>query len=265
MPLVFSAIMPHPPVLIPEIGKDNLKKLKKTEDAMKQLEKDFYASQPESLVIISTQEKVSPDSFTLNLSAEYKADFKDFGDFGLELKFKSDFMSMQEIRSADESNDTVAIVLSSEERLEHGFSVPLYFLTQHIKDIPIIPVAYSGLDYQAHYDFGKFLYDQLASLNKRFAVVASADLSHTLTKDAPGGLNEKGKEFDDQVIAALKKKDFKSLVEMDPKLAEEAKESGLRSILILLGMLDSLDVDPNVMSYEGPFGVGYAVCNLNLK
>lgn len=265
MPVVFSAITPHPPVLIPEIGKDNLEKLKQTEEAMKKIEQEFYASKPDSVVILSTQENVSSDAFTINLSAEYKADFKDFGDFGLELKFKGDFMSMQKIRASDESNESVAIVLNSEERLEHGFSVPLYFLTRHAKDMPIIPIAYSGLDYQAHYDFGKFLYDQLASINKRFAVIASADLSHTLSKDAPGGFNEKGKEFDELIVNSLKKKDFKSIAGIDPQLAAEAQESGLRSIIILLGMLESLQVAPEVISYEGPFGVGYAVCDFKVS
>lgn len=265
MPLVFSAITPHPPVLIPEIGKDNLDKLKKTQEAIEQLEQDLYAAKPDSIIVISTQENVSNDAFTINLSADYKADFKDFGDFGLELKFKSDFMSMQEIRAGDESNDKVSIIMNSDERLEHGFSVPLYFLTKHNKDVPIIPIAYSGLDYQAHYDFGKFLYDRLMKINKRFAVIASADLSHTLTKESPGGFNEKGQEFDDKVVKAIEKKDFKSIVEMDPALASAAKESGLKSILILLGILSSLEVDPKILSYEGPFGVGYCVCNMNLK
>ena len=265
MPIVFAAITPHPPVLIPEIGKDNLAKIKKTQEAMKKIEQELYASKPDSLVVLSTQENVSPDSFTINLSAEYKADFKDFGDFGLELNFKGDFMSMQKIRSADESNQSVAIVLNSEERLEHGFSVPLYSLTKHAKDLPIIPIAYSGLDYQAHYDFGKFLYDQLTSINKRFAIVASADLSHTLSPDAPGGFNANGKKFDELIINALKKKDLPAIVSLDPQLAAEAKESGLRSIIILLGMLSNLQVTPEVLSYEGPFGVGYGVCHFKIS
>ena len=262
MPVVYTAITPHPPVLIPEIGKDNVNKLKKTAAAMKQIEQDLYAAKIDSLVVISTQEKVSPDSFTINLSADYRADFKDFGDFGLELKFKSDFMSIQEIRARDEGNDQVAIALNSEERLEHGFSVPLYFFMQHLKNVPIIPIAYSGLSYQEHFKFGTFLYDQLASINKRFAVLASADLSHRLTKDAPAGFSAKGKEFDKQLLALLKKKDWQGVINMDPELIKEAAESGLRSIIILLGMLEQLNVEPELLSYEGPFGVGYAVMRL---
>lgn len=265
MPLVFSAITPHPPVLIPEIGKDNLKKISDTEEAMKKLEQEFYAAKPESVVIISRQERVSPDSFTINLSADYVADFKDFGDFSLELKFKSDYMTMQKIRSADESNEEVSIVLNSEQHLEHGFSVPLYFLTKHMKDIPVVPIAYSGLDYQAHYQFGRFLHDRLSEINKRFAVIASADLSHKLTKDSPAGFDPQGKEFDDLLVGLLKKNDLKGVAGIKSELAQAAGESGFRSIMVLLGVLESFNVETEVMSYEGPFGVGYTVANFRIK
>ena len=146
MPIVFSAITPHPPVLIPEIGKDNLKKLKQTDDAMKKLEQEFYAVKPDSVVVISPHGEVLKDSFNINLNSDYTANFKDFGDFGLELKFKSDYMTIQNIRAADETGDAAPLSLTSQEELEHGFSVPLYFLLQHLKDIPIVPITYSALD-----------------------------------------------------------------------------------------------------------------------
>jgi len=264
MPLVFSAISPHPPVLIPEIGKDNLKKISKTEEAMKKLEQEFYASKPESILVISPHGQIFDDAFNINLSADYSANFKEFGDFGLELKFKSDYLSIQEIRAADETHKAVPITLTSQNELDHGFSVPLYYLTQHLKNIPLIPVTYSGLDLQKHFEFGQFLYRQLAKINKRFGVLASGDLSHRLTKDAPGGYSAKGKEFDKKLAELVKKKDIKGILNIDPKLRQEAGECGLRSIAILLGMIESLNTKTEILSYEGPFGVGYMVCNFRL-
>ena len=264
MPIVFAGIAPHPPVLIPEIGKDNLKKISKTEEAMKKLEQEMYAAKAESIVIISPHGKVAPDAFNLNLSADYSANFKEFGDFSLELKFKSDFMAIQEIRASDESNEAAPIILTSESELDHGFGVPLYFLTQHQKNLPIAPITYSALDYQKHFEFGEFIYRQLAKINKRFAVVASGDLAHTLTKEAPAGYSEQGKEFDKQVIDLIKKADFAGLSKIKPELIKAASECGLRSMIILGGVLASLNVKPEVLSYEGPFGVGYLVCNFRL-
>ncbi|MFA6215915.1 MAG: AmmeMemoRadiSam system protein B [Patescibacteria group bacterium] len=264
MPIVFAAITPHPPVLIPEIGKDNVKKIDKTLQAFKKLEQDFYASKPESVVIISPHGKILPDSFSINLNSDYAANFKEFGDFGLELKFKSDYMSIQEIRAADETNQAVPIVLTSEKEIDHGFSIPLYFLTSHLKNIPIIPLTYSGLNYQQHFAFGQFLHRQLAKINKRFAIIASGDLSHRLTKDAPGGFSAEGKKFDKKLVDLIKKKDTQGILNLDQELVKQAGECGLRSVVTLLGILDDLNVKPEVLSYEGPFGVGYLVCNFKL-
>ena len=264
MPIVFSAITPHPPVLIPEIGKDNLKKLTKTETAMKTLEQDFYAAKPDSVVVISPHGQVLPDSFNINLNADYTANFKDFGDFSLELKFKSDYMTIQQIRAADETNEAAPLVLSSNENLEHGFSVPLYFLTQHLKNIPIVPITYSALGYEEHFAFGKFLYNQLSSSNKRIAVIASGDLSHKLSKDSPAGYSPQGEKFDKAFVALIKKKDAAGIIKLDPKLIEAAEQTALRSVLILFGIIDTLNTKTEVLSYEAPFGVGYLVSQFKL-
>ncbi len=264
MPIVFSAITPHPPVLIPDIGKDNLKKIKKTEESMKKLEQELYAAKPDTIVIISPHGQILNDAFNINLSSDYIADFKDFGNFSLELKFKSDYMSIQQIRAADETKKNVAITLTSSSKLDHGFSIPLYYLTQHLKNVPIIPITYSVLDYQKHFEFGKFLHRQLSKINKRFAVIASGDLSHRLTNDAPAGYSEKGKKFDSQLVKLIKNKDIQGILNIDQDFCLQAGECGLRSIIVLFGIIESLNFMPDVFSYEGPFGVGYLVCNFKL-
>jgi len=265
MPLVFAAIAPHPPVLIPEIGQDNLKKLKKTKAAVEKLESELYAAKPESILIISPHGQVMPEAFNINLSPNYQSDFKEFGDFGLMLEFKSDYMAIQNIRAGDETQKKVNLVLTSQPSIDHGFSVPLYYLTKHFKNLPIIPVTPAELDYQKHFQFGEFLNQRLAVIDKRVAVIASADLSHKLTKDAPAGYSKKGAEFDQRFLALLKKNEVKGILALEPKLVSEAGVCGLRSIIILLGLISSMSFKSELLSYEGPFGVGYAVVNFNFQ
>jgi len=265
MPIVFAAITPHPPVLLPEIGKENLAKIQNTASAMEKLEQELYAARPDSIVVISPHGQILEDAFNVNLSADYKANFKEFGDFSLELNFKSDYMSIQEIRASDESQKQVPIVLTSSQELDHGFSVPLYYLTKHLKSIPIIPITYSTLDWEQHFNFGNFLHGQLSKISKRFAIVASGDLSHRLTKDAPGGYSKKGEEFDKKLVELIRANKIDEILKFDPKLAQEAGECGLRSILILLGILKQMNVVPEILSYEGPFGVGYMVANYKFQ
>jgi len=47
----------------------------------------------------------------------------------------------------------------------------------------------------------------------------------------------------------------------------EAGECGLRSFCFLLGILEASGIDwqPEILAYEGPFGVGYLVANFKLK
>ncbi len=40
---------------------------------------------------------------------------------------------------------------------------------------------------------------------------------------------------------------------------KKAGECGMRSIAMLLGVINEVDLKPNILSYEGPFGVGYLV------
>lgn len=265
MPIVFSAIVPHPPVLIPEIGKDHAKDLAITHDALKKIEQELYAAKPDCLVLISPHGTVMPESFSINLSPEYVAHFKEFGDYGIELKHHGDYMSIQAIRAADESNKEAPIVLTSTQELDHGFGVTLFTLAQHIKDVPIIPITPSGLDLEKHFEFGQFLHRQLSKIDKRFAVIASGDLSNKLSKDAPAGFSDLAERFDTELVEGLKKHDQHAVMSIDKKVIAEAGGCGLRPIVMLLGLLKEMEVTPTVLSYEKPFGVGYVVVNYQFR
>ncbi|MDD5222100.1 MAG: extradiol ring-cleavage dioxygenase, partial [Patescibacteria group bacterium] len=73
-----------------------------------------------------------------------------------------------------------------------------------------------------------------------------------------------GKIFDDKLISLLKTKSWKQILDLDQGLINDAGECGLRSILILLGIIKNLNYKPELLSYEGPFGVGYLVMNFKL-
>ena len=46
---------------------------------------------------------------------------------------------------------------------------------------------------------------------------------------------------------------------MDKCMIEEAGECGIRSLYILLGDMEGNSIQGELLSYEGPFGVGYGV------
>jgi aromatic ring-opening dioxygenase LigB subunit len=93
----------------------------------------------------------------------------------------------------------------------------------------------------------------------RTAIIASADLSHVLKPAGPYGYHSAGPLFDKLVVKAIKEKDAGQLLRLGAGFLERAAECGLRSILFLMGAFEGRAYEAEVLSYEGPFGVGYLV------
>ncbi len=260
--LVFSAITPHPPILIPTIGRESLEQIKKTCRAMEELGRDFYLAQPETAIIISPHGKLFSDAFTLNSAPEFSVDFKAFGDLETKLEFSGDIGLGHKIKETLETK--IPLQLISEPELDHGAGVPLYYLNQKIK-AKIVPLGYAFFDLKKHFELGQALAEIIHREKRRIAVIASGDLSHSLTPAAPAGYMVEGKKFDEQLIKLIKEKNFDAILNLDKNLVENANECGLRSIVILAGILAEYNFEPQVLSYEGPFGVGYLVCNFELN
>jgi len=263
MSLVFSAIVPHPPILIPSIGKEHIDSITATKSALEHLEQDLYATKPDTLIIISPHGQIQADSFTININAEFRADFKSFGDFTTVDTFDGDttLLTIDKERISDQ----VPINIISDPALDHGVSIPLYYLTRHLPNIRIIPIGFSFLDNQSHLAFGQALKETILSTDKRVAVIASADLSHCLTEKSPLPFNPAGKEFDDTMMRLLANRDTTAITNLDQQLVERAGECGLRSIIILLGTLSGMNYQSEIISYEAPFGVGYPVVRFVLE
>jgi AmmeMemoRadiSam system protein B len=264
MPLVFAAITPHPPLLIPSIGKQSLKKLEKTKIALEQMEKDLYITHPEILIIISPHGSYFDDAFTLNVSTNFQTDLREFGDLATKIKFHGEAQLASLIREGTKKEHFSATMIS-EQNLDHGSSVPLSYLTKHLKKIKIIQIGFCDLDWKTHVAFGAMLADKISQINKRVAVIASGDLSHALISDAPAGYNPAGPEFDKKIQDLLAANNLSGMLQLDKKLVTDASECGFRSFLILMGILQGVHHTYKSYAYEGPFGVGYLTANFALS
>lgn len=263
MSLVFAAITPHPPLLIPAIGKDNLKKINKSKRALEKLEEELYLSKPDIILTISPHGTIFSDAFSINLCSEFKTDLRDFGDLTTNLTFKGEMNLPNVIREASKIKKYPTTMIS-EPTLDHGVAVPLYYLTAHLPNISLLPIGFSGADWKTHVDFGYLLKEEIMHTTKRVAVIASGDLSHALTTDAPAGFNPKGREFDAKIQELLAARNTTGMLQLDPQFVESAAECGFRSILILMGILRNVNYTYEAHAYEGPFGVGYLTANFVL-
>jgi aromatic ring-opening dioxygenase LigB subunit len=263
MPLVFAAITPHPPFLVPGIGKDVADRVSKTRLALEKLEEDIYLSKPDVIMIFSPHSNLIDDAFTINVSPEFEADFKEFGDVTTKLHFQGEMSLAAAIREASVEDKTFPVVLTSERSLDHGIAIPLCLLAQHLPQVAILPIGFCGLSAEVHLNFGKFLKERIMQSTKRVAVIASADLSHALTAEAPKPFHPSGPQFDARIQELLIAKKTDEIVAFDPAQILQAAECGFRSIVMLLGVLHNISYTYTPYAYEAPFGVGYLTANFS--
>jgi len=158
------------------------------------------------------------------------------------------------------------LIIVSSPHPDWGFKVPLYFLAKRYKPDAIKPILTDFESPQVHFQRGKEMIKNIPK-NKKVAWIASGDMSHRLKEDGPYGFHLSGPKFDQEFIKLLKRKDIQAILNLNSRLVEEAGECGLRSFSMLLGALeaDKNNWQPEVLSYEGPFGVGYLVANFKIK
>lgn len=265
--LVGCALMPHPPIMVPEVGGTELAKIGATVQAAQEAAEALAAKNPQTVILITPHGPVFGDAVSVSVHPRLKGNLAAFGVPEVALGFETDGLLVRHIlRKAErlginvvELTDDVAKTYRFSLQLDHGALIPLYYLHKAGFRGQIVHIAMGMLPYEEMYTFGKAVQAAVGMVDKRVAVIASGDLSHRLTEDAPAGYSPKGAEFDQAVVAAVGDMDVKALLSLDGRLIEEAGECGLRPIFFLLGVLGGLEARSRVLSYEGPFGVGYAV------
>ena len=254
--IVFAAIVPHSPLLVPSIGKEHREKMSCTAAALQEIEQALYVSKPDAICIIAPHGARYPDAYSVNLSDKYVGNFKSFGDFSTTVEAKSDFLVIDHMQRRLRE-DGVPFTLTSSEEIDYGFSVPILLLTSHLPAWKLIPITPSMFDGKSHYEFGTQIKRTLHSESQRIAIIASADLSHKVNDQSPGGATADGVAFDAAVQKAALANSPEALLALTPELIESVGQCGYRPIMTLLGTLNELNVTPKTLCYEAPFGVGY--------
>lgn len=262
--LKFACFVPHSPLLVPEIGKENFGKLAETNKAYEELEQELYAAQPDVIMVISSHaNKRGGNFFTINQNPNLKVNFKEFGDLITNLEYENEIGFGYQIKELCENDCN--IMMTADEILDYGSGIPLFKLTQHLKNVRIVSIGYGDLPNNTHVKFGEMIRKQIDHSHKRIAVIASGDLSHKLHKDSPAGYSPRGQEFDQAIIKNLNNKKNEHIINLDNDLVVDAGECGFRTLLVMLGILNDIKYNPKKLSYQSPFGIGYLVQNFELQ
>ncbi|MDR2489124.1 MAG: AmmeMemoRadiSam system protein A [Desulfovibrio sp.] len=262
MTLLWAALMPHPPIIIPEVGKGREKEASATLSGAERLrqrvtELHQAGNSPDFLFVLSPHLPYAPGALFINAAPRVTGSLKAFGAPGVAVEAEISDMTQWIAASLRAAGITIAQDALEDISRDHGSLVPLCRLARAFKDgklPPLVMASPSGLSLQHALLAGR----TLAGLTqpKTWALVSSGDLSHRLKPGAPAGFNPDGAIFDRAVVKALESGEPSALMELSPAMRENAGECGLRSVLVLLGLCAA---PVEVLSYEGPFGVGY--CN----
>lgn len=260
MPIVGAFIVPHPPIIIHDIGRGQENKTQKTLDAYEEVAKRVEQLQPDTIVVTTPHSIIYSDYIHLSPGRRAEGSFKDFGVSNVKMAVDYDEELVQAIISiAEEKGISAGTKGERSKLLDHGTMVPLYFINQHYTKYKLVRIALSGLSLLTHYEFGRCIAKAVEQSDKRVVLIASGDLSHKLKEDGPYGLSREGPIFDEEITEAMAIGDFLKFLSFDENFCDAAAECGLRSFIIMSGALDGKSLKSELLSYEGPFGVGYAV------
>lgn len=261
MAIIGAAVLPHPPLAAGKVALEQKKLIQSTVDSFLRIAKKIQTLSPETIVLISPHAPLYADYFHLSSSQENEkilGDFSRFGDSKTKVEAVYDKIFVDALSTLCKKDDFPCGTLGKKEAfLDHGVTVPLYFVQKEYTDFALVRLGLSGLSLAEHYELGIKIAETAEKLNKKTFILASGDLSHKLLYDGPYGWAAEGAEYDKKVMEVLEKALFGELLSFDEAFLEKAAECGHRSFCVMAGCFDGLAVEAKKLSYEGPFGVGY--------
>lgn len=261
MAVISAYMVPHPPLIVPEIGKGQEQAIEHTIKAYHEAAQRIGRERPDTIVLFSPHQVMYTDYFHISPGKGAKGDFSRFraGNVKMDVSYDTDFIE----KLCELTNNTAfpaGTYGEQDKHLDHGTMVPLYFVNQYWKDYRLVRIGLSGLPLVRHYELGSYIQKTADLLDRKVVLIASGDLSHRLKEDGPYGYQKEGPEYDRRIMDVMGRGSFGELLSFSEDFCEKAGECGHRSFTIMAGALDKTGIIPEKLSYEGPFGVGYGIC-----
>ncbi|MBQ6165669.1 MAG: AmmeMemoRadiSam system protein A [Clostridia bacterium] len=261
MPLLAAFMVPHPPLIVPQIGKGGEKQILETTKAYERVAGEIAALQPDTIIITSPHAVMYADYFHISPGGGAHGSFTRFGAPGVRFSESYDTELVKRISALADAEELPAGTLGERDKsLDHGTMVPLWFLRNQYAGGRLVRIGLSGLPLTEHYRLGKIIAKAASETEKKIVLIASGDLSHKLQTYGPYGFAPEGPEYDRRIMDVCARAAFGEMLEFDENFCEKAAECGHRSFVIMAGAFDGLGVKATVLSHQDITGVGYGVC-----
>jgi AmmeMemoRadiSam system protein A/AmmeMemoRadiSam system protein B len=265
-------LMPHPPIVIPEVGKGEELKISETSKSMDAIGKQISEKKPKTIIIVTPHGTMFQDAVALAYEDSVHGDLSNFRAPAVSMNLSINKQLTNKIYERAMEED-IPVIMATKELLskfnaslaiDHGTMVPLYFVNKYYRDYRLIHITYAPLSDIELYKLGKVIAKAAEETDENIVFIASGDLSHRLKEDGPYDFSPFGEKFDKGFLEHLKNGDVVGAFNMDKETVCSAGECGRRSVLVMLGALEGLKFSGELLSYEGTFGVGYGVMRFNV-
>lgn len=262
MSIVAAFMVPHPPMIVPDVGRGSEKQIEKTIRAYEKVAEEIAALRPETIIISSPHSIMYADYFHISPGTGASGSLSDFGAPHVKFNIDYDEELVNILVGKAKALHFPAGTLGEKRReLDHGTMVPLWFIQKKYKNFKIVRTGLSGHDLLKHYEYGMLIKDSVEELGRKAVYVASGDLSHKLKDYGPYGFAEEGPLYDSRIMDVCSGARFGELFDFDENFCEKAAECGHKSFVIMAGSLDGKSIEAVQYSHEDVTGVGYGICS----
>ena len=261
-----AVMVPHPPLIIPDVGRGQEKAIQATIDAYHEAAKKIASWKPDTVVVLSPHSIMYADYFHISPGTGARGDFGQFRAPQVKIQVQYDTELVEALSQEAEAREIPAGTMGERDsRLDHATMIPLWFLNHYYTDYKTVRIGLSGLPLSQHYMLGQCIQKAAELCGRNIVVIGSGDLSHKLKEDGPYGFQKEGPEYDSRIMEVMGIAAFDQLFDFTEEFCDKAAECGHRSFVIMAGTLDRLAVKAEKLSHEGTFGVGYGVCTYEVE
>ena len=261
MSILAAYLVPHPPLIVPEVGRGGERQIPATQAAYARVAEEIAALRPETILISSPHATMYSNCFQISPKRGAEGDFRQFGAPQVRFHETGDTVLTDTIQKLS-AEDGLPVVTRGQRaaELDHGTMVPLYFIRKVYSDFKLVRIGLSGLPLEDHYRLGQVIQRAVEKTGRNVVYIASGDLSHKLQSYGPYGFAPEGPQYDERVMDVCGRGAFGELLDFDESFCERAAECGHRSFVIMAGALDGQAVEARRLSHEDITGVGYGIC-----
>ncbi|HHY81672.1 MAG TPA: AmmeMemoRadiSam system protein A [Clostridiales bacterium] len=265
--------LPHPPIVIPEIGRGEEDAIRNTSEAFDRVSLEIAGLKPDTIIIVTPHGPLFQDAIALTSEKEIRGNLGRFGASKVAFHYNINSSLTDRICDLAEEAGVPCVQITHKSakaygaacELDHGTMVPLYFINKRYADYRLVHITYGLLNKVQLYRFGMCIQKAVEDSTDNVVFIASGDLSHRLKKDGPYEYSPYGAVFDRDIKALLEMGDTAGVFSMDPRIIKEAGECALNSYYILLGVMNGYEWKGKTYSYEGVFGVGYLIMSFEVN